>query len=116
MRSEVKGSDSSAGNGHAGGQRQNGTFNGHHHHQSERGGGSNGHGNGRLQREIALYELDPKDRNIKVVIRNGHIVEGEDTLPFRHFKKTRTQRPSERNGSTAGMCYFATEEDYNKTL
>lgn len=62
---------------------------------SDQGGGSGGHGGGgrssrcstsSSQREIVLYELDAKDKSINVVIKNGHIVAGEDTLPFRRLR------------------------------
>lgn len=31
-----------------------------------------------------LVQIDPKDTNIKVIIRNGHIVAGQETLPFKN--------------------------------
>ncbi|CAG7720658.1 unnamed protein product [Allacma fusca] len=44
-------------------------------------------------------EIDPKDSNIKVVIRNGHIVAGEETLPFGFKSKLNTAR-NHKNGKT----------------
>jgi len=58
----------SNGNGVTNGSNGRNGTNGHHHnHQSS-----------------SLVELNPKDHHdIKVVIRNGRIVAGEDTLPFK---------------------------------
>lgn len=105
MRSEVirrstSGGDLSRRNGHSNGQYDNGTSNGHHSDGSSSGRGS-------ALRQIALVELDPTDTNIKVVIRDGHIIAGEDTLPYKNFKKSQTDlnRPN-NDRSLLGRYFF----------
>lgn len=68
--------------------------NGQRNGSSRRTNGTNGHPNFRNGNETsptsssspsqaAAFELNPKDHDIKVVIRNGRIVAGEETLPFK---------------------------------
>lgn len=50
--------------------------------------GTNGHrsflnGNSTRSSQPSAPELNPKEHDIKVVIRNGRIVAGEETLPFK---------------------------------
>jgi hypothetical protein len=65
-----------------GGSSSPATTNGNNSHRNVLGKGS-----GPLSPiQTNAFQLNPKDHDIKVVIRNGRIVAGEDTLPFKRNK------------------------------
>jgi hypothetical protein len=68
-------SSTSTTNGHL----ENGNGQQHNLHQN-----GNGNVSGHLHSQHHLVELNPRDHDIKVVIRNGRIVAGEETLPFKN--------------------------------
>ena len=76
----------------------NGNGSQHQHHERNGHGHINGHSN-----YYHPPQFDPKDTNIKVVIRNGHIVEGEETLP----RKSRSSSSrSNYNNKTGNYIYY----------